>query len=165
MLRNAALASSVASMPTRLVSDQTGVGQPLQHPRENRLVRLQVDPPVAFAIPSNGPAPPRAARCPETAAGSTNRPPATRSPVPSPGPRSSRATASGSSGPAPDSAGPRRQRRMSRTGARALNSVRRWLEPETGYTNFDRDNPDGYYRRAKLMAGAVAARADQIDSE
>ena len=48
---------------------------------------------------------------------------------------------------------------------RALNSVRRWLEPETGYTNFDRDNPDGYYRRAKLMAGAVAARADQIDSE
>ena len=48
---------------------------------------------------------------------------------------------------------------------RVLNSVRRWLEPETGYTNFDRDNPDGYYRRAKLMAGAVAARADQIDSE
>ena len=49
--------------------------------------------------------------------------------------------------------------------ARALNSVRRWLEPETGYTNFARDNPDGYYRRAKLMTGAVAARANQIDSE
>ena len=46
MLRNAALASSVvASMPTVVPRTRPGVGQPLQHPREDRLVGLQVDPP------------------------------------------------------------------------------------------------------------------------
>ena len=102
----------------RLASDQTGVGQPLQHPREDRLVRLQVDPPSRSRYR-------RMVRrrllqrdVQELPAGSTNRPPATRSPVPSPGPRSSRATASGRSGPAPDSAGPPRWRTTSRTGSR-----------------------------------------------
>ena len=31
--------------PDRLALDESGVGQPLQHPRENRFVRLEVDPP------------------------------------------------------------------------------------------------------------------------
>ena len=40
----------------------------------------------------------------------------------------------------------------------------RWFEPETfGYSRFDRDNPDGFYERAKLYTGDVAARAYLID--
>ena len=102
----------------RLASDQTGVGQMLQHPREDRLVRLQVDPPSRSRyrrmvrrrlVQRNVQTLPQAQRI--------GRPP-TRSPVLSPGPRSSRATASGRSGPAPDSAGPPRRRRTSRTCAR-----------------------------------------------
>ena len=46
-----------------------------------------------------------------------------------------------------------------------MSSVRHWFEPETGYANFDRDNPDGYYLRAKWMTGAVADSADRINSE
>ena len=47
---------------------------------------------------------------------------------------------------------------------RVLGSVRRWIEPENGYANFDRSR-DSYYGRAKRMTGAVAARADRIDPE
>ena len=40
------------------------------------------------------------------------------------------------------------------------------LEPEVfGYARFDRGNPEGFYRRAKNMAGDVAARANEIDPE
>ena len=39
----------------------------------------------------------------------------------------------------------------------------RWVEPETfGYARFDRDNPRGFYRRAKSSAGDVAERASRI---
>lgn len=39
----------------------------------------------------------------------------------------------------------------------------RWLEPETfGYARFDRDNPRGFYRRAKNVAGDVAEHANRI---
>ena len=51
-------------------------------------------------------------------------------------------------------------------GDRARSLALRWLEPETfGYTRFDRDNPDGFYGRAKDDTGDVAARADLIDPE
>ena len=44
MLRSAAFASNVvASMPTVLPFDQARVREPLQHPREDRLVRLEID--------------------------------------------------------------------------------------------------------------------------
>ena len=40
----------------------------------------------------------------------------------------------------------------------------RWLEPEIfGYARFDRDNPEGFYGRAKDYDGDVAARANAID--
>ena len=43
-------------------------------------------------------------------------------------------------------------------------AVRRWLEPEVfGYARFDRDNPAGFYRRAKTRTGEVAARADLLE--
>ena len=47
MLRKAALAASVvASMPDRLPFDQSRVGEPLQDPRENRLMRFEIDQPA-----------------------------------------------------------------------------------------------------------------------
>ena len=42
----------------------------------------------------------------------------------------------------------------------------RWLEPEIfGYARFDRENPEGFYGRAKGNEGDVAARANAIDPE
>ncbi len=42
----------------------------------------------------------------------------------------------------------------------------RWLEPENfGYARFDRNNPEGFYRRTKNQTGEVAARADQLDPQ
>ena len=39
----------------------------------------------------------------------------------------------------------------------------RWLEPETfGYARFNRNNPRGFYSRAKNLAGDVAERASRI---
>ena len=51
---------------------------------------------------------------------------------------------------------------------RAVDGVRRaamrWLEPELfGYARFDRENPEGFYGRAKDYEGDVAARANAID--
>ena len=51
---------------------------------------------------------------------------------------------------------------------RAVDGVRRaamrWLEPEIfGYARFDRENPEGFYGRAKDYEGDVAARANAID--
>lgn len=45
---------------------------------------------------------------------------------------------------------------------RVRNTVMGWLEPDGyGYARFDRDNPDGFYERAKAFNGDVAARADR----
>ncbi len=48
--------------------------------------------------------------------------------------------------------------------AGARDVAMRWLEPENfGYTRFDRENPEGFYRRAKDDTGETAARASLID--
>ena len=57
----------------RLAPHQPRVGEPLQHPRENRHVRLHVDQPPRTT--SSGPAPPRSRPGPETTADSANRHP------------------------------------------------------------------------------------------
>ena len=119
MLRIAALASSVvASIPIVYPWTRWGVGQTLQHPREHGLVRLEVDQAPGARQRRVVGAGPRAARSPETRGCSASRRRATRSPVPSPGLRSSRAAAAGNSGPAPDSAGRLRRRRTPRTALR-----------------------------------------------
>ena len=50
-------------------------------------------------------------------------------------------------------------------GAGVRDRAMQWLEPETfGYTRFDRNNPEGFYRRTKNQTGEVAARADKLDA-
>ena len=74
----------------RLPRHQTRFSQPLQNPRENRLVRLHVDQPTRPRQRSSDPETARSHPSPGTTAGSENRPPATQSRAPTTGPRNSR---------------------------------------------------------------------------
>ena len=98
--------------PNRVPLHQVRVRQPLQHPREHRLVRLDVDQPARARqgrmvrrrlVQREVQELPDAQRI---------GPRATRWPAPSPSPQNSRAAAIGNSAPAPDSAARCRRHRI-----------------------------------------------------
>jgi hypothetical protein len=112
--------------PDRLAFHELGMGQPLQHPREHGLMRLDIDQPPC-ARPSNDRAALRVARDPEGFARSTNRWRARRSRARSPALRSTRATASESSVLA---ANPDAQSRWRKSAGRAIQRSRQsWPAP------------------------------------
>ena len=94
----------------RLALDQPRVRQPLQHPREDRFMRLEIDQAPRAGDRRNDPAARRATPSRETRAAPANPPRATRCRARSPSPRNSRSAAAGSSAPAAALAGPRSRR-------------------------------------------------------
>ena len=157
MLRIAAFASSVvASMPTVFPRTRPAAdSRSRTHVNTASWVSTSIR--HACATASSDPAPPPSIPGPGTTADSANRPPATQSPAPKTGPRSSRSTASGNTAQDADSAGPSAPRRRPSTTLPRTRRTRSPPRPDSGARSDQlQDGGLGHARHAGRGADAVA---------